>query len=332
MILQTINFFIKDWANFIVRRIPDTIRSAITGAPKAELILNPSNTVTDLKILKNYIVKSVEEARGKKYKKKHVTVVDLVWPRSLLLVLENDQPTQRKVLSSKLLGYKLKNDTPFLKDDIAYSLLGTQKGFQLYVAKKDDLFALRDSLKSDQIALRDIISQSSIDQNTLFSFRVSLKRPKKIWVRANMVMSVLLFTIIAAQFGSNMYGALKQKTTIQNEITVLQTRAVANAKEISGLNNSHVDFDTFYKALEGNPTQVFILHALSEALDDNTWLTEFKLQKNRLQLAGITSNDTEELLDTFGKINILENIKLSSQAQKSNRNQGSKFSIEADVK
>ena len=332
MILGTLNFYLRDWSNFIVRRIPDTIRNAVTGVPYAQLIIHSPKTVENLKELESFIVKRVNGKRGKKSKKGHITVVDLEWPAALLLVLENDQPTHRKKLSSKLLEYKLKNDTPFLIDDVACAMLETQKGFHLCVAIKKDIIALQERLKRQQITLRDILSQSAMDQNTLFSFRDLLSRPKKTWVRANLTMCALLFVILTAQIGYNFYGIMNEKASIQNEISTLQSRALVYAKEISGLNDGSMGFDVFYEALDKEPKRIFILNAINDALDDGTWLMELKLQKNKLQLVGTTRSDAEELLEAFGKIDGLGNLKLSSQAQSSNRTQESRFSIEADVK
>jgi len=145
--------------------------------------------------------------------------------------------------------------------------------------------------------------------------------------RMRIAWSVLLALWLAV-LGLHTHNREQAQSTLELTRDELRARAVEVGRLRDRLEHANSQATWLVQRREQAISPLMLLDALTQQLDDQTWLQGFELSGQRLTLRGISSSPAA-LLETLEASKLLRDVKFEAAITRDGRGQGDRFSISA---
>lgn len=241
--------------------------------------------------------------------------IDLQLSKQIVLTKHHKLPRKARSQSTKVM--KLRADALATASTDAlvsnYVRLESGSGFDNYVqvfTHQSGISKLASFADETGIALRKI--EHSHDGNQIILYRHSEKGDRAIytWWYLTLVIACVFSLASLAQAKRTNHDLNERlaeteatiadtRQTIENNRNVQLSRSTTTASELNAI-----------EQISHGQTAIHILNALNTTLPSDTWLSEFNLQFETLQLMGTTRRDPIELITLLEGLNWISNVTL----------------------
>ena len=271
-------------------------------------------------------------------------LVDISLSKDCFLVRQVDVPKTAKERTMGILDLNLRQAMPNQAGQVIWraaksnTRIEVGKGniphrvYSQFVVKKEHIKTLEDQLNQRGLKLRSVTIDRMEGVEPLVDNRSSCDRPAKIWWAIGLsTLAVGVVVWIAIQY-SQLAKAKTAHEALVAENSLLAEQVVAAIKQKEQISLAYNEVLGAVDSFNSQANPLRILAGVTRALDDNVWVSEFSLSGNLLTLAGFTSSEVSEVIESLRGIEWVESAQIAAPVALDRRTMQSRFDIRIDLK
>ncbi len=247
---------------------------------------------------------------------RHRETVDVELPAAFFLTRRIEAPEAGAGAFLKVAELDLIRRTPFQLSGVYWSLTpptrenGRVAAMQ-WIAKRSDINTLRQRLQSAGLSLRRILVEGHPEAGVIADLSSSRTGSGQRLRRLNGSLTVAALALAGAAWLAPAWTAKSELERVANELTALRAEAVGLRAEVDQLRALDTKRGEFLDSVVFHPRLVEVLHDLSAALPDTTWLSELIFRPDGVTLTGETTGTATALVISLSKTNTIMNPRLT---------------------
>ncbi len=345
--------FFKWWAEQLSFLLPASFREAVKG--KGFLVIEINGEHAQLSYINNEQQKLLGEFEVNALAKEELqSIIEsdtdyqdlkivLRVPEHLSVKQDIFLPAATEANLRQVMGYELDKYTPFTKEQVYFDIikLGSAKNkallhIVLILVKKSSLdemyqhcLILGVKPSFADTAARPVVSGESGSQYNLLPKDLCQKANKMplFIMLGSMLLSLVLFIMLLALPLNTATGGLE---TLKRHGQKQARKALAIEDSKKGIDSLLLATQKLIDKKNSVPAMIDVIETVSEVLDDDTWVSQFRYVNKTLQLTG-QSASASNLIASLEKQAIFHNVKFISPVTKDTRTGLERFKISTEV-
>jgi len=180
----------------------------------------------------------------------------------------------------------------------------------IYLIKRKTLEQIEAAIVQKKGQVRTIRAAVSGDLPPLIDYRRSADRNRRFWdICAGALVTASVCLVFAKGFRTNL-ELNSQVAVLEQEKADLNTAAISLKEQLDEENSSQTelvrDIDLFLSEQQRLPK----ILDLTEALDEETWVSELVFSGTKIRLAGFSGHDVTEVMDKIRSLTWVEQVNL----------------------
>jgi general secretion pathway protein L len=330
---MTLRQFLRWWGGQLSSLLPAGLSGDTVAGRRLTLSVDQARIEVLAPGAQNETAVSVEEARLMQLGGRVDAVTLHIGPRDYLV----RQLTLPRIALSNLaetVGYQIQKLLPFNRDQVLYAC-GTsdapapdgQVAIWLAAIPKrtlqPPLDALDIALPDNPINLRE---PPTAGQPLQFSWRLARQDSRKTYVQKGLWLGLAATWALA--IGLLVHDQQRQYDALLATHDALRGEAVNVGRLRERLDLAQSQFDAIVQRRRDAVSVLGLLGALTETLDDDTWLINLELQGSDLALQGVSAKPAA-LIETLEDSELLSDVRFEAAITQAGREAGSRFNISA---
>lgn len=130
--------------------------------------------------------------------------------------------------------------------------------------------------------------------------------------------------------GLHLYNKFNTLSTLENDVADLREQARQVEKLRRNVNEHIEQFDWLTDKKTVTVSILQVIDVLAREIDDETWLQSLTVEGNKVEIQGISTTPAA-LIEKLEETEMLRNVRFEAAITQDRRNDGSRFSISADI-
>lgn len=242
-------------------------------------------------------------------------LVDVLVSEELLLRKTYTLPRAAKRSAKSVIDLKIKQSMPDSANGLVWTIGAftrdkKQGNVEVCLMKTTHIELLKAAAIECNSKLRSVQTRDFPSATPLFDDRKTLDKPLRFWNSFVVITFILLSAAIVFIDQRQISRLQELQGTLEEE--KMEVRELARAVEEKRMHAeaSKQEVHNTLEAINFENNRLTYLASLTEALDDNTWLAQFNLSRDRLTISGFTTNEVTELVSFLQSEDWVRNVEL----------------------
>lgn len=243
----------------------------------------------------------------------------------------------------EVLGFEMDRYTPFLTEQVYYeyevlsrSSASRKVDVELTVVPRERLQSVLERMQAlgiepDTITLRRSDSAAGDSAEGINLLPVELRAPRKpLARRVNLALALVLSVLLATAFVQPVLRDRALIRDLEGQVASAQAQAVAARRVEEQIEALTAESDRLDEQKRSALRMLDLLRAVTRLLPDSTWVTQFEVQDNELQLRGI-SDEAAALVPLLESSPLLRGTRFRSPIIQDRRESGESFHLSSEI-